>query len=53
MDDKAVRWLRAAGVRALKTAAQAAVALIGTNAVGVTDVAWGAVAGLPEVEVEG
>lgn len=69
MDDKAVRWLRAAGVRALKTAAQAAVALIGTNAAGVTDVAWGAVAGaavlaavlslltsvagLPEVEVEG
>ena len=63
MDDKAIRWLRAAGVRALKTAAQAAVALIGTNAVGVTDVAWGAlaavlslltsVAGLPEVEVEG
>ena len=30
MDDKATRWLRAAGVRALKTAAQAAVALIGT-----------------------
>ena len=68
MDDKAIRWLRAAGVRALKTAAQSAVALIGTNAVGVTDVAWGAgagaaalaavlslltsVAGLPEVEVE-
>lgn len=45
MDDRATRWLRAAGVRALKTAAQAAVALIGTNAVGVTDVAWGAVAG--------
>jgi len=38
MDDRATRWLRAAGVRALKTAAQAAVALIGTNAVGVTDV---------------
>ena len=45
MDDKAIRWLRAAGVRALKTAEQSAVALIGTNAVGVTDVAWGAVAG--------
>lgn len=37
-------WLRAALVRAVKTAAQTAVALIGTNAVGVTDVDWLAVA---------
>lgn len=37
-------WLRAAGIRAIKTAAQTAVALIGTNAVGVTDVDWLAVA---------
>lgn len=37
-------WLRAAGVRAIKTAAQVAVALIGTNAVGMTDVDWLAVA---------
>lgn len=37
-------WARAALVRAVKTAAQTAVALIGTNAVGVTDVDWLAVA---------
>lgn len=59
-------WLRAAAVRAVKTMAQTAVALIGTNAIGVTDVDWVAVgsaavlagivslltsvAGLPEVD---
>jgi len=58
-------WLRAAGIRAVKTMAQTAVALIGTNAIGITEVNWigvasGAalagvvsmltsVAGLPEV----
>lgn len=60
-----MEWLRAAGIRAVKTMAQTAVALIGTNAIGITDVNWigvasGAalagvvsmltsVAGLPEV----
>lgn len=59
-------WLRAALIRAVKTMAQTAVALIGTNAIGVTDVDWFAVgsaavlagivsvltsvAGLPEVD---
>ena len=38
-------WFYAASVRAVKTAAQTAVALIGTNAVGVTDVDWLAVGG--------
>lgn len=58
-------WIRAALVRALKTVAQTAVALIGTQAVGILDVDWVAVlsastlagiisiltsiAGLPEV----
>ena len=59
-------WLRAALIRAIKTTAQTAVALIGTNAAGITAVDWKAVAsaaalagvvsmltsvaGLPEVE---
>lgn len=37
-------WLRAAAIRAVKTMAQTAVALIGTNAIGVTEVDWFAVA---------
>lgn len=37
-------WTRAALVRAIKTAAQTAVALIGTGAVGVLDVDWQGIA---------
>lgn len=37
-------WIKAALVRAIKTAAQTAVALIGTNAIGITGVDWVAVA---------
>nr|WP_314638641.1 holin [uncultured Olsenella sp.] len=60
------RWALAAGVRAVKTAAQTAVALIGTGAVAITSLDWGqiaavtataavlsvltSVAGVPEVE---
>lgn len=63
------RWAYAAGIRALKTAAQTAVAMIGTGAVGVTDLDWlqilsvsatsavlsilTSTAGLPEVPEEG
>jgi hypothetical protein len=61
------KWLAAAGVRALKTVAQTAVATIGTNAV-LSEVNWvmvasasvlagvlsllTSVAGLPELKVE-
>lgn len=60
-----IKWFKAAGVRALKTVAQTAVAVIGTSAL-ISDVNWIAVAsasvlagilslltsvaGLPEVE---
>lgn len=62
-----IKWTKAAGVRALKTVAQTAVALIGTNAIGITEVNWVGVAsgaalagvvslltslaGIPEVEM--
>ena len=65
MSDKAKQWLKAAGVRAVKTVAQTAVATIGTSAV-LGDVNWvmvasasvlsgilsvlTSVAGLPEVK---
>lgn len=39
-----VRFWKATGVRAIKTCCQTAVALIGTNAIGVTDVNWMGVA---------
>lgn len=38
------KFWKAAGVRALRTMAQTAVALIGTNAIGVTGVDWVGVA---------
>jgi len=37
-------WVKAALVRAIKTAAQTAVALISTNVIGITGVDWVAVA---------
>lgn len=42
-------WWRAAGVRAIKTAAQTAVALIGTGAVGFTDLDWARIASVAGV----
>lgn len=37
-------WFKAAGVRAVKTMAQTAAALIGTGMVGITDVDWASLA---------
>ena len=42
-------WWRAAGIRAIKTAAQTAVALIGTGAVGFTDLDWARIASVAGV----
>ena len=33
-------WIKAAGVRTIKTMAETAIALIGTNTIGITDVDW-------------
>ena len=33
-------WLKAAGIRTIKTMAETAIALIGTNSIGITDVDW-------------
>lgn len=68
MKEKTKKWLKAAGVRALKTAAQAALATIGTSAVFIHEINWllvlsasalaavlsliTSLAGLPEVEQE-
>ena len=35
---KILNWLKAAGIRTVKTMAETAIALIGTNTVGITDV---------------
>lgn len=67
MKEKFLKWLHAAGVRAIKTVAQTAVATIGTGAV-ISEVDWRmvlsasilagvlslltSVAGLPEIKEE-
>ena len=40
MKTKILKWAKAAGVRTVKTMAETAVALIGTNTIGITDVDW-------------
>ena len=42
-------WWRASGIRAIKTAAQTGVALIGTGAVGFTDLDWARIASVAGV----
>ena len=39
MKDKIIKWLKAAGIRAVKTVAETAVATIGTSAI-ISDVDW-------------
>lgn len=34
------KWLKAAGIRSVKTVAETALAVIGTNSVGITEVDW-------------
>lgn len=41
---KLIKWAKAAGIRAVKTVAQTAVAMIPVG-VGISEVGWGAVAG--------
>ena len=68
MSEKTIKWLKAAGIRALRTFAQSAIAAIGT-AIAMNEVNWIAVAsvaglsaimsllmsikGLPEIKEEG
>ena len=40
MDKKTKKWLKAALVRAVRTTAQTAIAMIGTTAVTIGDVSW-------------
>lgn len=40
MNKKLKNWLKAAGVRTVKTMAETALALIGTNTIGITEVDW-------------
>ena len=38
--EKLIKWFKAAGIRSLKTMAETALALIGTNTIGITEVQW-------------
>ncbi|MBR4972859.1 MAG: holin [Clostridia bacterium] len=40
MKDNVLKWLKAAGMRTIKTMAETALAIIGTNTIGITDVDW-------------
>jgi len=40
ISDKAKKTIKAGAVRTVKTMAETAIALIGTNAIGLTDVDW-------------
>ena len=40
MKENFLKWLKAVGVRTAKTMAETALAVIGTNTIGITDVDW-------------
>lgn len=40
MKEKFLKWLKAASVRTVKTMAETALAIIGTNTMGITEVDW-------------
>lgn len=40
MKNKVLKWAKAAGVRTVKTMAETALAIIGTNTIGITEVNW-------------
>lgn len=40
MKTKTIKWIKAAGVRTVKTMAETALAIIGTNTIGITEVDW-------------
>lgn len=68
MNDKVIKWLKAAGIRAAKTVAQTAVSMLTGSMIGILDVDWvsvlsvsamagivsvlTSVAGLPEIKEE-
>lgn len=35
-----VKWLKSVGIKTVKTMAETAIAVIGTNAIGITEVDW-------------
>ena len=40
MKNKIIKWIKATAVRAIKTTAETALAIIGTNTFGITEVDW-------------
>lgn len=40
MKEKFLKWLKVTGIKVLKTMAETALAVIGTNTIGITDVDW-------------
>ena len=40
MKKKFLKWLKSVGIKTVKTMAETALAVIGTNAIGITDVDW-------------